>query len=388
MKPFSARSDLPPTDAQTPAPASIVEQLRGIDTSVLEGLLAIRQEKISVEEYRARAEQMKTNVTEAVYQRVIEDYKKRCATLEQQAKPLKAQARAEYRKLGQLIGQTGRAYEQARFQKEEFEFRHAVGELDDAQLGERLRDPQRVLDECQADMTAIDEQKARFIEALGSEQAPEEGAAPEPPTSPQASPVGSEAAAPPPAAATAAAIVPDVEQTVLMKAAVARPAAAAPLATVSAPDVTILAPAESFDAGTAPVAPEATRLISPEEIAAFLLPRAALVTPEGTQPPAEYPLAPVNYIGRSEDNQIQIARPGVSRKHAMITGTASGYTIKDLGSQNCTFVNSARITERELTDGDTIEIAGMRLVFRSPWPARAAGSGAASKTGASRRTKT
>jgi hypothetical protein len=383
MKPLSAEPDVPSSDAQAASPAPIVEQLRAIDTSVLECLLEIGREKSAVERYRQRAEQMRAKVTDAVFRQVAEDYANRCAALEARATPLRAQARGEYRKLGQLIGQTGRAYEQARFQKEELEFRQAVGELDDEQLADRLRDPQRVLDECHADMTAIDELKARFVEALGSEQALEEPS--EPATATAEAFVPPAAAAPADASPPAAAAEPAPEETVLIKAAVsvAAPAPAAAVPAASPPDVTIIAPLQAADPDATP-APEATRLISAEELAAFLVPRAALVTPEGVEPRAEYRLAQVNYIGRSEDNQIQIARPGVSRKHATITGTSKGFSIKDLGSQNSTFVNGTRITERELADGDMIEIAGMRLVFRSPWPARSGGG--ATKSGAPRRT--
>jgi pSer/pThr/pTyr-binding forkhead associated (FHA) protein len=95
----------------------------------------------------------------------------------------------------------------------------------------------------------------------------------------------------------------------------------------------------------------------------------------------------LNYIGRSEDNQIRIAEPRASRRHALVAVFADGYTVKDLQSQNGTFVNGERITERTLADGDCIGIGDFQLIFRSPWPAPAAGAGAVSKTAASKRTK-
>ena len=76
----------------------------------------------------------------------------------------------------------------------------------------------------------------------------------------------------------------------------------------------------------------------------------------------------MNYIGRSEESQIVIAKPGVSRKHALIIASADGFTIRDLGTQNGTFVNGKRIADHPLKNGDQIVIADTKLTFRSPWP--------------------
>jgi pSer/pThr/pTyr-binding forkhead associated (FHA) protein len=87
-------------------------------------------------------------------------------------------------------------------------------------------------------------------------------------------------------------------------------------------------------------------------------------------PHTEYRLGAINYMGRAEDNQVQIMSPEVSRKHAVITAVGSGFELKDLGSQNGVNVNGVRTSTRQLVDGDKLEIAGISLVFRSPWPAR------------------
>src|SRR5207302_4504972 len=97
----------------------------------------------------------------------------------------------------------------------------------------------------------------------------------------------------------------------------------------------------------------------------------------GVLPKTEYRLGALNYLGRAEDNQVQIIKPGVSRKHAVITAGASGFALNDLGSQNGVTINDERVTQRALADGDRIEIAGVAFVFRSPWPAAGAPKGAA-----------
>ena len=110
-------------------------------------------------------------MAEAVYTRVAQDYAKRVAALEQQSAPLRTQARAEYRKLKALLDALGVRHEQAQLQKDELQFRHAVGELTDADLAAKLVEPRRVLDACAADRKELDTTNARFVEALGSEEA-------------------------------------------------------------------------------------------------------------------------------------------------------------------------------------------------------------------------
>jgi pSer/pThr/pTyr-binding forkhead associated (FHA) protein len=148
------------------------------------------------------------------------------------------------------------------------------------------------------------------------------------------------------------------------------------------------------------VAADATQLISPSTASAalqspasddssegrtILVPLAALIAEDGVLSQTVYQLGAVNYLGRAEDNQVQITSPGVSRKHAVIIAAAGGFQLKDLGSQNGVVVNGERVTERKLADNDRIEIADVSLVFRSPWPAptvKSATGGTSAKPGA------
>lgn len=357
--------------------ASVADQLRDVDTSVLDRLVAIRQEEARLEAFRSRAGEMKGQVSDQVYRRVLEDYNKRATTLEQQATPLKAKGRAEYRKLHVLIADVTRIHDQARLEKEELEFRHAVGELDNDQLGQGLEAPQGGLDQCEADLARIEEYSARFIEAFGSKAALE---APEP--------------APPPAARVTAVPAP--------KAA----AGAAPVAPKPPADLDATAYMSTSPSDTAPpmgpppdltmiVADDSTRLLQPGDLPkaapplsepsgdeeaegqTILVPMAALIAEPGSMPQTEYRLGAINYLGRAEDNQVQIMSPEVSRKHAVITAVGNGFELKDLGSQNGVNVNGERASVRRLVDGDRLEIAGIALVFRSPWPARPTKAGSA-----------
>jgi diguanylate cyclase (GGDEF)-like protein len=72
--------------------------------------------------------------------------------------------------------------------------------------------------------------------------------------------------------------------------------------------------------------------------------------------------APVE-AGRSSSCDIALDHESVSRHHARITWTGSGYRLKDLGSTNGTFVNDKPIREQDLCDGDIIRVGRTILKF-------------------------
>ena len=78
-------------------------------------------------------------------------------------------------------------------------------------------------------------------------------------------------------------------------------------------------------------------------------------------------VCPSLVLGRSGSNEVVIDKPGVSRKHALITETSAGYAIRDLDSTNGTYVNLYRICQAEhtLRDGDRISLGGsdVTLIF-------------------------
>ncbi|MCL5103384.1 MAG: FHA domain-containing protein, partial [Armatimonadetes bacterium] len=69
-------------------------------------------------------------------------------------------------------------------------------------------------------------------------------------------------------------------------------------------------------------------------------------------------------IGREESNNIALPNDTtVSRRHATITAANGGYSLRDEGSSNGTFVNGARITEQKLTPGDEVQIGATKFRF-------------------------
>jgi chromosome segregation ATPase len=61
-------------------------------------------------------------------------------------------------------------------------------------------------------------------------------------------------------------------------------------------------------------------------------------------------------IGRTEQNDIQLKASYVSRRHAVLVTDGDKTRIIDWGSKNGVFVNSSRITEHFLSNGDTMTI--------------------------------
>ena len=68
-------------------------------------------------------------------------------------------------------------------------------------------------------------------------------------------------------------------------------------------------------------------------------------------------------IGRHDQNDIMLAGPTVSTRHATVRKEGVGVVIEDEGSLNGTFVNGVRIEQQLLEDGDRIQIGPHLLVF-------------------------
>lgn len=71
-------------------------------------------------------------------------------------------------------------------------------------------------------------------------------------------------------------------------------------------------------------------------------------------------------VGRAEDNDIVLAADGqVSRVHAVFDRLGAGWSIRDVGSSNGTFVNGKRLgSEMVLDPGDEIRVGRTRIVLR------------------------
>jgi pSer/pThr/pTyr-binding forkhead associated (FHA) protein len=71
-------------------------------------------------------------------------------------------------------------------------------------------------------------------------------------------------------------------------------------------------------------------------------------------------------IGRAEENDIVLADDGqVSRVHAVLDRLGAGWSVRDVGSSNGTFLNGKRLSgETRLDPGDEIRLGRTRIVLR------------------------
>ncbi len=67
--------------------------------------------------------------------------------------------------------------------------------------------------------------------------------------------------------------------------------------------------------------------------------------------------------GRHPSSDIFLDDVTVSRRHAEFVRTADGFSVRDVGSLNGTYVNRERIDEAALAGGDEVQIGKYRLVF-------------------------
>lgn len=73
-----------------------------------------------------------------------------------------------------------------------------------------------------------------------------------------------------------------------------------------------------------------------------------------------------NIIGRLADCAVTVNDANVSRRHAQIHRSGSGFVISDLGSTNGTYVNGDRlIADHRLADGDIISVGAVNLRFEA-----------------------
>ena len=68
-------------------------------------------------------------------------------------------------------------------------------------------------------------------------------------------------------------------------------------------------------------------------------------------------------IGRAPSSSVFLDDVTVSRVHAVIEKLDSGFSLKDSGSLNGTYVNGESVSEVDLNSGDEIQIGKFHLLF-------------------------
>lgn len=68
-------------------------------------------------------------------------------------------------------------------------------------------------------------------------------------------------------------------------------------------------------------------------------------------------------IGRDINNEICLDDITVSRSHAMISKSSDGYSVKDLGSLNGTYLNAVSVRDSKISNGDEIQVGKYHLTL-------------------------
>ena len=368
----------------------MLDELRAIDTSAIEELCTIKEEQELLQSRLAAMDEKKGDVSEAVFERVRQDYETRHESLEQQARPLKEQARGEYAKLRALHSSCQQALEAAVLDKEELEFRNGLGEFEEDEFSRRMKECEELVEQRTAELEEAEKLRGRFVEAFHSEEeleqpepepgppGPEEqeeealdqagsdepdehgdGEEDRPPSQTEAEPVGAEATM-------------DASSTEPGLALDDQPTEAGPVVETGATE-----PGAALDEGATEVGvaldlpqPEAGGQV--EAAAAADDPEGATMMLRGSRLQAVYDDGSTEEfvlgveptpIGRAPDNAIQLKGDTISRYHAQVVMDADGYLLRDLGSENGTLVNGERVREHRLTAGDEVQVGQVLLVF-------------------------
>ncbi len=93
---------------------------------------------------------------------------------------------------------------------------------------------------------------------------------------------------------------------------------------------------------------------------------ALLVVHRGPGEGAEYVLEPstdIVTVGRAPEAGIFLDDVTVSRHHAEFRRGGEGWSVRDVGSLNGTYVNRVRVEDQHLNGGDEVQIGKFRFVF-------------------------
>lgn len=323
-----------------------MKELEKIDFTAVDELAALK-EKRQMLAGRLETLAKDKSVSKIVRQRIEGDYEQRRKEAREQMAPRLDKAAAEYAKLEKLAQRVEKDLAAIQLDREELEVRNRLGEFTDADYKKRMSEVDGRFAEQEKNGAAIDQVRRRFADAL---ETPEDLAA-----------IGAEAkalaalAAKEPAAKRPTAKEPAAKEPAAKKPPAAppakAPAAKTPAATKAPPDKSST---ERVPGRYVKPAPDIkTRLLTPARLE-------RLDTDDGDEPLI---LEPFTSIGRTSDNQVQIDELEVSRRHAEILREEDGFRLRDLGSQNGTFVNGDPVKECILSDGDRIQIGTARFRF-------------------------
>jgi len=313
------------------------KELTAIDVSSIEELQRIKAEQDVILERLEKMEEKKESVSEEVYRRVHVDYETRLKGLDEEAGPLKEQARLQYSELKVVLGQIESALATAKMDREELQLRHDLGEFDDDAYAGHIKEHDAKVKDHQKDLGDAEGIRDRFLSAFHSEEELESGSETLPPTPP-----ADEAAA-------------DASQKTAKHQTLAAepPAEPAPKAAAE----------PNLDKTTAIPIPK-PEPPQPPDGSTMILQWPKLLIHSDTGHAEEHTVVGAETVlGSGDDCDIIVEGKKVSARHATIALGPTGHLVRDLKSQVGTLVNGVEVTERELVNGDTIQIGEVKMTF-------------------------
>jgi pSer/pThr/pTyr-binding forkhead associated (FHA) protein len=324
--------------------------LGNIDVSLLETLARLEADQRSVRALAEKAAWHRDKVFE-VYSRIVRDYAARVNGIEEQVSTVRLRVREDLRRLDALYERCRDGVDQARVELQESEFRREIGEFTREEFLKRQEAAERTIAEREQEFETARALRLRYLELLPGEPDVPAPSAPVPPAAPTPVAAPAEpAAAVPPSRRPPSTEIAETEAAPVIR-------AAQPIPSDEAVTSLFTPPSAAGSQSPAP-AQEA------EAFATVAISSALLIEDQAGQPGAHHRLGILTTIGRTPDNQVVVPVREVSRRHAEIVLTETGYVVKDLGSPNGTFVNGERITEHRLQDEDRIAMGGQVFVFK------------------------
>lgn len=323
--------------------------LNSVDLSAVEALVAIKSEQDQLADRLKAMESKRSQVSSEVYQRVQSDYRTRQSELSSQAAPLIQRAGEAYRALRAELVDLESAFKTAKLDREEIDFRHALGEFDDKELAARVKAVDaRVAEHGQARTKAL-ALKERFLAVVSNES--ELDASDEDTARMDAIPGVSAKPADSSATVISGPVTPAPAKADPDATLVAALPALKPLPIVPPPP----APAAAANAGKRPRNPDATVVFRQGR----LEPR----NPEAGSVVQTLGLKPIS-IGSDPACDLQLSASGIAKRQLEITMTRAGFCIRDVAANGAVKINGEVVQERVLAESDTLSVGPAQFNFR------------------------
>jgi hypothetical protein len=341
------------------------ERLAAIDVSSIEELQRIKTEQDVILQRLEMMEEKRSAVSEEVFGRVHLDYEGQMTDLEEQAGPLKEQARGQYAELKVVLEEIEAAVNTAEMDSEELQLRHDLGEFSDEDFAEHQEEHEDRVAEHRSDLEEAQALRERFLSAFHSEDELEDGSPADPGEEVQEEEqevfededdpgVPGLPAGPPPIPGNDDQVFGDSEPEAEIEpeselAEEVEEAAPMAMEAEEISDQTVSMPLPS------PVPEDATMILK--------WPALLLQTEKGDF--EERPVVGASSIlGSDPECEITISGSKVGQRHSEIIMTENGHMVRNLDETVGTLVNGVEITEWNLSDGDSIQIGEVILVFK------------------------